>query len=155
MVRTSKSNQKKNYNLKKIIIPSHRSKRDLILHSIEFEVTKSFFAYFFTSIFPLGNVPHLHPHLSGIINLSKNRPSKQSSTFGNFKSKYANDGQLLGSISSTLKQWNPWWEVNFKKMSVVNLVKIYLPIEHYLHLNSYMDLLLIYHPTHWYVWLFY
>jgi len=86
-----------------------------------------------------------------IINLSKLRPSKQSSTFGKFKSKYANDGQLLGSVSSTLKQWNPWWEVNFEKMSVVKLVKIYLPVEHYLRLNTYMDLLLIYHPNHWYV----
>lgn len=50
-----------------------------------------------------------------------------------------------------MKQWNPWWEVDFQKISVIKLIKIYLPVQHYLELKSYMDLLVMIYPNHWYV----
>ena len=95
-----------------------------ILHLAEVEILKCPFEQRFCQ----GEPP---------INLALNQPTKQSSTYGRGEGRYANNGIPQGSspwsadLQHTLKQNQPWWEVDLGKVSQIDYVRIFNRADQY------------------------
>lgn len=64
-------------------------------------------------------------------NLALNRPSRQSSTYGNGQPRFANDGNTQGSspwsadLQHTTNELQPWWEVDLGSSSQIGQIQLY------------------------------
>ena len=64
-------------------------------------------------------------------NLALNRPSKQSSTYGNGLAQFANDGNHIGAspwsadLQHTTSESQPWWEVDLGSSSQLVQIQLY------------------------------